>query len=292
MISTVLKPVVGRSALPFIDASNPDRPLVVNFYRPAAHKPEGPVVVVQHGMMRNGDDYRDFWIEAAEKHSILIVAPTFSQQHFPQAENYNNGIVIGPDGGARPRASWIYGVPARVMEALRQGGVTTRAQAHIFGHSAGGQFVHRMLATEADHSPFDAAMAANSGWYTLPLADRAFPAGTGGIGLDEGALARWLAFPMTIFAGDQDIDTKDPNLPSQPEALAQGPTRYARAHFMLDLGRREAERLGVPCNWKLISVPGVGHDGAAMSRAAAGIWFEGAMPSADVLRPRSAARVL
>jgi hypothetical protein len=42
-----------------------------------AHGPDDPVVIVQHGMLRNGDDYRDFWIPAAEKHNILIVAPTF-----------------------------------------------------------------------------------------------------------------------------------------------------------------------------------------------------------------------
>ncbi len=284
MTTTVLSPEIGRSTLAFVDRSNPDRPLEVNFYRPSGQTPDGPVVIVQHGMLRNGDDYRDFWIEAAEKHRILIVAPTFADGRFPKAESYNNGLVMGTDGAIRPSQSWIYGVPARVLAALRKGGVTNRTQAHLFGHSAGGQFVHRLLATGDDHAVFEVAMAANSGWYTLPTLDRPFPAGLGGIGLDQAALARWFAYPMTIFAGDQDIDAGDPNLPSQAEATAQGPTRYARAHFMHDYGRREAERLGLPFRWQLVAVPGVGHDGAAMSCAAAGIWFEGRMPSADVLR--------
>ncbi|MDQ8730102.1 alpha/beta hydrolase [Bradyrhizobium sp. LHD-71] len=288
MTTSTLIPEIGRSTLPFIDGFHPERPLQVNLYRPAAHGPDDPVVIVQHGMLRNGDEYRDFWIPAAEKHRILIAAPTFGNEHFPQAESYNNGLVIGSDGTIAARERWLYGVPARVFEALRQGGVTRLAKARIFGHSAGGQFVHRLLATR-DDVPFEAAFAANSGWYTLPTLERRFPEGLDGLGFGEAELARWLAWPMVILAGDQDIVTDDPNLPSQTEALAQGPMRYARAHYMLDAAKAEAARRGLPCNWSLITVPGVGHDGAAMSRAAAAYWFEGRIPSSEELKPHETA---
>jgi poly(3-hydroxybutyrate) depolymerase len=287
MITTRLEPAIGRGVLPFVDVSNPDRPLEVNYYRPASHGPDDPVVIVQHGMLRNGDDYRDFWIPAAEKHKLLIIAPTFPNEHFAQAEGYNNGLVIGPDGTVRARASWLYGIPMRVFEALRQGGVTRRAKPRIFGHSAGGQFLHRLLATQ-DDLPFEAAMAANSGWYTLPTPERHFPEGLGGLDLDQKALARWFAFPMVIFAGDQDINSGDPNLPADAGALTQGEHRYARAHFMHDFARREAGRLGLPFNWQLITVGGVGHDGAAMSRAAAAYWFEGRIPPIEELQLQAA----
>ncbi|MGO4571498.1 alpha/beta hydrolase [Microvirga sp. 2TAF3] len=287
MTTTTLAPEIGRSSLPFVDNFHPDRPLEVNFYRPAEHGPDDPVVIVQHGMLRNGDDYRDFWIPAAEKHRILIAAPTFSNDYFPKAEAYNNGLVIGENGSVQRRENWLYAVPGRVFAALRQAGVTRRPQARLFGHSAGGQFAHRLLATQ-DHSPFEAVIAANPGWYTLPSLQRDFPEGLGRIGLDEAALARWFAYPMSIFAGDQDISTDDPNLPAQAEALAQGPTRYARAHFVYDFAKREAERLRLPFGWRLISVEGVGHDGAAMSRAAAAYWFEGRIPTADELAPEAA----
>ena len=282
MTTTTLTPEIGRSTLPFIDSFHPDRPLEVNFYRPAAHGPDDPVVIVQHGMLRNGGEYRDFWIPAAEKHRILIAAPTFCNDHFPKAEGYNNGLVIGNDGDVRPYESWIYAVPARVFAALQKGGVTRRSQARLYGHSAGGQFAHRMLATQ-NPGPFEAVIAANSGWYTLPTLQRDFPEGLGRIGLDEGALARWFAYPMHIFAGDQDISTDDPNLPAQIEALRQGPHRYARAHFVYDFARLEAERLVLPFRWQLIRVEGIGHDGAAMSRAAAAYWFEGRIPPAEEL---------
>jgi dienelactone hydrolase len=282
-----LDPPQGRSTLPFIDARHPERPLEVNVYRPARHRPEDAVVFVQHGMLRNGDDYRDFWIEAAERHNLLIVAPTFGNEHFPKAEGYNNGLVVGEDGTIAASENWLYAVPTRVLAALRRAGVTTRDKVRLFGHSAGGQFVHRLLATQSE-TPYEVAFAANSGWYTLPTLERPFPEGLGGLGLGEAELARWLAWPMTILAGDQDIATSDPNLPAQAEALAQGPMRYARAHFMLDFAKAEAAKRGLPCNWTLLTVPGIGHDGAAMSRAAAASWFEGRIPSVDELRPEAA----
>ena len=287
MITATLNPPVGRSTLPFIDVSHLDKPLVVNFYRPAGHRPNDPVIVVQHGMLRNGDDYRDFWIDAAEKHNLLIVAPTFPDEAFPKAESYNNGLVVSEDGTIAPRGQWLYTVPERVLDALRAGGAIDKPVIRIFGHSAGGQFVHRMLAIEGGEL-FAAAMASNPGWYTLPTLERRFPEGLGGLGLDREALARWLAYPMILFAGDQDIVTDDPNLPAQPEALAQGPHRYGRAHFMLDFARAEAARLGTACNWSLITVAGVGHDGAAMSRAAAAYWFEGRIPEVEELKPQGA----
>lgn len=283
-----LDPPQGRSTLPFIDARDPQRPLEINFYRPARHRPQDEVVFVQHGMLRNGDDYRDFWIDAAEKHNLLIVAPTFGNEHFPKAEGYNNGLIVGEDGAIAASEDWLYALPARVLAALRKAGVTKRDKVKLFGHSAGGQFVHRLLATQSE-TPYEVAFPANSGWYTLPTLERRFPEGLGGLGLGEAELARWLAWPMVIFAGDQDIVTDDPHLPAQPEALAQGPMRYARAQFMLDFAKTEAARRGLPCNWSLITVPGIGHDGAAMSRAAAAWWYEGRIPSVEELQPQATA---
>jgi len=284
MTTATLNPPPGRSTLPFIDARHPERPIEVNLYRPERHRPNDPVVVVQHGMMRNGDDYRDFWIDAAEKHNLLIVAPTFPDAAYPKAEGYNNGLVVAPDGAIAPRQDWLYAVPTRVLEALRAGGVIDRPVIRIFGHSAGGQFVHRMLATQG-FGPFEAAIAANAGWYTLPTLDKPFPEGLGGLGIEEEAVVRWLALPMVLLAGDRDIATDDANLPSNPEALAQGPHRFGRAHFMLQAGQTEAKARGTPCNWQLVPVAGIGHDGAAMSRAAAAFWFEGRVPSVTELGP-------
>ena len=180
MSTTSLQPAIGRDALEYRDARHLERPLVIHTYRPAAHRPDDPVVLVQHGVKRNGDDYRDFWIEAAEKHRLLIVATTFGNEAFPQPESYNNGRVLAFDGKVYPREDWVYAIPPRVVDALRAGGVTRRAQVRLFGHSAGGQYVHRLMATQ-DHSLYEAVTAGNPGWYTLPTLERPFPEGSSNV---------------------------------------------------------------------------------------------------------------
>ena len=280
----------GPQAIPFIDErGNPDRPLTLHTYRATSYRPDRPVVLVQHGMMRNGDEYRDFWIPSAERHGLLIVATTFSNEHYPEAESYNNGLVYDAEGNIRPRERWGYASLARIFGLLREAGVTSRETAHLYGHSAGGQFAHRLLSTQP-HAPYAAVVAANPGWYSLPTLEKRFPEGLGGLGLGEADLVRLFAYPLLILAGDQDTDTADPHLPSQEEALRQGPHRYARAHNYLAVGRREAARLGVPCNWRLESVPGIGHDGAAMSIVTASLWFEGRQPTAAELQALSGRR--
>lgn len=264
----------GRAAIPWTDAEcDPARRLVLHCYRATSFTPASPVVLVQHGMARNGDDYRDFWIPAAERHGLLIVATTFGPEHWPAAEHYNNGLVLDAAGAKRPRGAWAYGIPLRVFAALREAGVTRRARAHLFGHSAGGQFGHRLASTQP-HDALEAVTIGNPGWYSWPSLDVPFPAGLGGIGLEEADLLRLLAYPMTILAGDRDTEVSGPSLPSQPEAVAQGPHRFARAQAYFRAGQDEARRRGVACAWRLVPVAGIGHDGAAMSRVAAALWFE------------------
>ena len=62
-----------------------------------------------------------------------------------------------------------------------------------------------------------------------------------------------------------------PLTPSDPGSMRQGGTRFERAHRFIASARAMAERLGVHCNWTIIDVPGVAHQGDKMSAAAAPI---------------------
>ena len=256
-------------------------------FRPDGWAPGGPLVVVQHGMGRNGWDYRDFWIEPAERHGLLVVTPTFSNEAWPTHDAYNNGLVRDEEGQVRPASSWTYAILLRILTALAERASIRPGEASLYGHSAGGQFVHRFLTTQRT-MPFARITAANAGWYTLPTLEADFPAGLGGVGLGEEDLARLLAFPLTILAGEEDNATNDTNLPHNPEALAQGPHRFARAHTYYDAGKAEAKRRGLPFGWQLVPVPGIGHDGDAMSKVAASLWFDGTMPDLTQLAGRHA----
>jgi len=273
----------GRNAVLYIDEDrNADRPFTLHTYRPYGYTPDRPVVIVQHGVLRNGDEYRDFWIDAADRHKLLIVAPTFSDQIWPGVESYNNGRVFTPSGNPRHVDGWTYALPARVLADLHAAEITDGAPAYLFGHSAGGQFVHRLMSSQP-HAPYRAVAAGNPGWYSLPTLDLPFPEGLGGVGLDDGHVERLLAYPLLLLAGDQDIATQEEHLPSDPAALRQGPHRHARAHHYFEAGRAEAARRGVPFNWTLQSVPGIGHDGRAMSAVCASLWFDGGMPDAETM---------
>jgi pimeloyl-ACP methyl ester carboxylesterase len=232
-------------------------------------------VIVQHGQSRNGREYCDAWIPVADQAGLLVVAITFPKEAWPDALTYNNGHVLNADGAVRPREQWSQAIPGRVFALLREAGVTTRTSAYLWGHSAGGQFVHRLLATQP-LGIFEAAGAANPGWYTLPTLELPYPEGFGDIGLTGDDVAKFLAYPLVIFAGDRDIDSSAENLPKHDAAMAQGPHRFARAHFYLAHGQAEAAKLGVACNWRLVVVPGVGHEGMRMSAFAARYWFAAA----------------
>lgn len=266
-------PPSGSASIPYRDPHHPDRELMLECHRPATHTPDKPVVIVQHGMNRNGGEYRDAWVPMADRQGVLIVAITFPDSSWPGAGPYNNGDVLADDGSVRPGEAWSYAIPGRVFALLRAAGLTSRPRAYLWGHSAGGQFVHRLLGTQPAET-FEAVGAANAGWYTMPTLERPFPESLGGIGLSRADVAKLLAYPLVIFAGDRDIETASDNLPRNPAAMEQGPHRFARAHYYLERGRAEAAALGVPCNWRLVVVPGVGHDGPGMSAFAASHWFE------------------
>ncbi len=275
----------GRFALPWRAGEGAlYLPITLNCYRPAGVAADAPVVLVQHGVLRNGDDYRDFWMPAADRYGLQIIAPTFGNEHWPGVESYNNGSVWTEDGELRAPAEWAYQAVLNLAQQLRSTGIVQSQPLYLFGHSAGGQFVHRLVSTLGADG-FAGVVAGNPGWYTLPDDTLTFPEGLAGIGLPADALARLISTQLVVLAGDQDTDTSDPNLPAEPAALRQGPHRFARAHHYAAAGQAAAHQLGIPLAWQVHDVAGIGHDGEAMSHVCAHWWFEGRMPGADWLAP-------
>jgi len=115
------------------------------------------------------------------------------------------------------------------------------------------------------------AVSANAGTYAMPDLETPWPFGLGGTQLDAAALRGLLEFPLTVLAGTADTDTTSRFFPKSPRSMRQGAHRYERAHNYVRAGHAAARRLGTSCAWQVIDVPGVGHDGAGMSAAAAPI---------------------
>jgi poly(3-hydroxybutyrate) depolymerase len=258
----------GSSDVPYVDPAFPDRPLILRIARPKDYDADTPVLFVHHGVRRNGYDYRDFWLPLVDKADVLVIAPEFSEEHFPKPPWYNFGNLRDEAGKLRPREQWTYGIVGRLFGALRRDGVTRRTGYGLFGHSAGGQFVHRMLSVGFCEQVVT-AVTANAGTYAMPDLDVEFPYGLGGVGLDQAALRAFLRFPLVVMAGTADIDATSEHFPKEEQAMKQGGTRYERAHRYIANARAAASRLGIECAWKIIDVPDVGHEGDRMSVAAA-----------------------
>jgi hypothetical protein len=260
----------GANDLPHEDPALPGHPLVLRSARPQHFTPETPVLFVHHGVLRNGGDYRDFWLPLVDEAGVLAIVPEFSAAAFPGSPWYNFGNRTDDEGRPKPRGEWTYGVNGRVFAALREQGVTRRSGYGMFGHSAGGQFVHRLISLGfRDH--VIAAVTANAGTYAMPQLTVPFPFGLGDTGMDEKALRALLAFRLTVMAGTFDIDTSDEHFPKDEAAMRQGETRHARAHTYVAKARADAERLAMHCAWTIVDVAGVDHDGNRMSAAAAPI---------------------
>jgi hypothetical protein len=266
-----LSPLVagpGASSLPYYDSAFPDRMLVLHAARPVGWHPGLPVVFVHHGVARNGRDYRDYWLPHVDAGGMLVIAIEFPEASFPEYLCYNFGNLHGTDGSPNPRAQWTFGIDTRLFQALRQQGITSTQRYGLFGHSAGGQYVHRMLSF-GYREQVAVAVSANAGTYAMPDLAVDWPWGLGATEVHADDLRTLLAFPLTVMAGTADTKTTGRFFPKGPKSLKQGPTRHARAHTYLRVGQAAADALGVRLAWRVIDVADVGHDGRRMSDAAA-----------------------
>ena len=266
---TDLSPLtLANASLPYHDLAFPGQTLILHSAGPDRHRPDTPVLFVHHGVARNGRDYRDYWVDHARDLDLFVVSIEFPEATFPAYLWYNFGNLHAKDGTANPREAWSFGIIPRLFDAMRAQGITTRERYGQFGHSAGGQLVHRMLSF-GYRGRVAIAVSANAGTYAMPDLDIPWPFGLGETEVTPDRLREILAFPITVMAGTEDTKTTGRFFPKGPRSNRQGATRYERAHNYLRAGQQAAEALGVTCAWRVIDVVGVGHQGRGMSDAAA-----------------------
>jgi poly(3-hydroxybutyrate) depolymerase len=264
----LLTPVTAHAAKVRIEVQTPAGIYQrVYLTRPVNLLPDRPIVFVMHGMGRNADEYRDQWHELAKEHDFLLVVPEFSDRQFPGAESYNLGNVFDASGGVRPAAAWSFSAIEPIFDEVRRRfGMTARAYA-IYGHSVGAQFVHRFL-FHVPNARVTRAVAANAGWYTMPVFNIDFPYGLRNSVVSSNDLALALQLPVTILLAERDIDPLHRSLNREPGALAQGPHRFARGQAFFSSASDAAAALEVPFGWQLMTVPGADHDNRLMAPAA------------------------
>lgn len=258
----------GGNDLDYAAPGLPDRKIVLRSARPRNWTPQTPLLFVHHGVERNGADYRNYWLPLVDSANLLVIVPEFPKASFPGSAWYNYGNRTGAHGEPNPMAQWTYVVDQTLFPALQQAGLVAGKDYGVWGHSAGAQYVHRMVSLGMrDHLRI--AISANAGSYAMPDLETPFPYGLGGTGLTPAALASLLQFPLTIMTGTADTKTDSAAFPKEAGAMAQGANRHLRAQAYHAAALAQSKSLGVACAWRITDVPNIGHDGKRMAAAAA-----------------------
>jgi hypothetical protein len=180
--------------------------------------------------------------------------------------------------GRTARAKWTYLAVEHLFDHVRSITGSKRRGYLLYGHSAGGQFVHRlvMLLPEAR---VERAVAANSGKYLWPDPAVTYPYGLGGIvgRRDAKLLRKALGRKLLVLVGTRDTEEdekKDPDLPTSEQAAKQGKNRLLRARNFHQAARKTAAALGAAFRWKLHEVKDVAHSNSGMAPRAAELLFK------------------
>jgi hypothetical protein len=262
----------GSGSFIFVDEKgDPDRPIPVWTWAPDDRTPTTPILFVMHGTHRDASNYRDTWIPHAKAKDVILIVPEFSQKEFPH-DAYNDGNMFDKNGKLLDKKYWGFTVVEDLFDEVKSLTGNTSEKYYLFGHSAGGQFVERFILC-MPNARYVHAVPANPGWYTLPNFDKAFPAGLKNSLTTPEVLARICQKPVTLMLGEKDVDPNDPDLPRMPDAMAEGPYRFARGQLFFKELQQFAASRDLPLTWELKTVPNAKHSDKQMSPAAADVLF-------------------
>jgi poly(3-hydroxybutyrate) depolymerase len=243
------------------------------YYLPEDVRSDAPVLFVMHGVNRDADRYRNEWEPHAEEHGFILLCPQFSNADFPGEEGYNFGNLLDKERRLRSRDEWSFRFLEPIFDAVKTATGNRSERYHLYGHSAGAQFVHRYLFFTPE-ARVARAVAANAGVWAVPNLAVDYPYGLRGVGVDAASLRAMFERPLVVLLGTADTDQTDIHLRRTPEAMVQGPHRFARGQYFFAAARRESAALGVPLAWRLATAPDIEHSNKLMAPFAVKVLFE------------------
>lgn len=264
----------GAGKFTFVDhKGDAAKRMTIYTWLPAKVKADvATIVFVMHGAGKNADGYRDAWAPLADKHGFMVVAPLFDAETWGSA--YSNGQGLMRDGKPTNPDMWSFSVIEHLFDAIKSATGNKSATYRIYGHSEGGQFVHRLV-WFLPEARYDRAVAANPGWYTMPDLSIALPYGLAKSPATGQTLKRSLERNLTVLLGDRDNDPNHPQLRRTPEAMAQGRFRFERGQNFFKQASERCTELKCNFAWQLKTVPGAAHSNGQMAPAAAAVLMAG-----------------
>jgi pimeloyl-ACP methyl ester carboxylesterase len=278
-------------------------------------------LIVIHGVLRNADVYEHSGEEAlsaaggTDAAQTLVITPQFLAVEDvnayalpPSTIRWTAGGWSGGDPAVAPAPISAFSVLDAIVERLAdKHRFPAMREIVVFGHSAGGQLVHRyavvgpvpealapspvhvhfIVANPSSYLYFDDKRPARSGAYAPPDAGACPDYNRWRYGFErvppyvnQSAAAyeqRFISRDVTYLLGEKDVDPNDHYLDKSCAGMAEGPYRHARGFaYVQYLKARHPSGTAQT----IAEVPGVGHDGEKMlgSRCGVAVLFD---------RPRS-----
>lgn len=257
---SVADPVIAEGAGDFVfdyELAGQLKKIPVYYFAPKTLMRGSRIVFILHGAARSGKSYRDAWQKYALNYNFLIVCPEFSEAEFPGWWKYNGGNIYDMDAKKYTRREdWTFNVIEGLFDYVRQDRALEVETYCIFGHSAGAQFVHRMVLFMPD-ARFSLAIANGPGSFTEPTFDKNFTDGLKNTPATEETLVKAFGKEMILLMGDKDLVSK--TMPRTPEAFHEY-DRVWKARLFFDTAKKEASKRQIPLNWILRYVPGADHN--------------------------------
>ncbi|WP_416306580.1 alpha/beta hydrolase [Neptunicella sp. SCSIO 80796] len=225
---------------------------------PAADK-DAPILIVIPGARRNADVYRDQWHSLAMKQGFIVLAIGCSLAVCPSEYDYNLGGLMTSSGKLQPAPRQFFSAPELVFNDFKRQFQSSQPTFALYGHSAGGGFVHLYMLARPD-APVSHAVSANAAFFTYPDPGHQFPFGLQGSPFSSQDMQRWLAKPLTLMLGDQDLGPRTKPVSNSDDANAQGRNVFARGLSFYAHAINTSVKQNVHPNWQLEVVHGVGHN--------------------------------
>jgi hypothetical protein len=235
-------------------------------YKPQNWNDKDKIVFVMHGGGRNADDYLNAWVELADESNLLIVAPEFENKFSKYTTNdYQEGNLFTFFRTKNPKSEWAFTVVENIFDHIKSVNSVTNEQYDIFGHSAGGQFVHRMIMIMPE-SRIRTAISANSGFYSFPDENLEFPYGISNTDVKPNPdLKKVYEKKLVVLLGEFDNDASLGTFRTTELAMEQGKHRLERGTNFFNANKKKSEQNEWVFNWTIDTVKNVGHDYRKMS---------------------------
>lgn len=251
------------------------KPLTVHYYLPSWGELDYmPVLFTMHGAERSGLNQINVWKYLAEANGIIVIAPEFSKENGYSENDYQFGGIFtsATFSSLRPLEEWTYCLLEALFDYVKNETGNLSDRYYLFGHSAGGQFVHRFLLAMPD-ARVNRAVAANPGSWTFPLSEGFAETDSQNYGWpysirnvpfsSEENLRRFFMRELYVQIGTEDI-VQDAYFPMDNASMAQGNTRFERAHAFYKCCQDVAKKLSTALRIELVEVEGAGHSSAQM----------------------------